>query len=441
LFDAHGGTSGGGDGPTIAAAGAAHESSAGLARAYRNGGDAAMAGSDNFYASLAPLTVHEDSFDPGFYAPAPDDWLLAVTDVESSTRAVEQGRYQLVNMSGAAGIAAVKNACGGRDLPFLFGGDGAVVLIPADCHDVGRAALAQTCTFVWENYGMMLRAGAMTVAEIRRHGCDVRVARYEPSPGNSFGLFLGGGVQLLERAIKGREPAIPVAAVEILADTSGAQPNLAGLSCRWSPLKSRHGKMVAVIVTGAADPRAIYERIVKIADPEGAGLSPVRVDNLSAKWPPRTLMLEARARRGKRPLALSVVAVLLETLLAWVVIARNKPVGGFDPGRYKAEIVQNTDFSKYDDTLAMVIDCPEDRIGDIRAFLDGPCERGELSYGIHLSDTALMTCLVESATEQKHVHFIDGGEGGYTQAAKELKRRVASQRAARREVALAAAGV
>ena len=68
-------------------------------------------------------------------------------------------------------------------------------------------------------------------------------------------------------------------------------------------------------------------------------------------------------------------------------------------------------------------------------------ERGELSYGVHLSDTALMTCLVESATEQKHVHFIDGGEGGYTQAAQELKRRVASQRAARREVALAAAGV
>ncbi|MBV8165963.1 MAG: DUF3095 family protein, partial [Alphaproteobacteria bacterium] len=71
-----------------------------------------MAGSGNFFQSLTPLRVHEDSFDQRFYARAPDDWLLAVTDVVSSTRAVEEGRYQWVNMSGAAGIAAVKNACG-----------------------------------------------------------------------------------------------------------------------------------------------------------------------------------------------------------------------------------------------------------------------------------------------------------------------------------------
>ncbi len=76
----------------------------------------------------------------------------------------------------------------------------------------------------------------------------------------------------------------------------------------------------------------------------------------------------------------------------------------------------------------MVIDCPEARIAAIRAYLDDLSERGDLSYGIHLSDTALMTCLVENANEHKHVHFIDGGEGGYTQAAKELKPRVASRR-------------
>ncbi len=386
-----------------------------------------MAGPGNFFENLTSLQAHEDSFERRFYAPAPGDWLLAVTDVESSTRAVEEGRYQLVNMSGAAGIAAVKNACG-QDVPFLFGGDGAVVLVPPECAEAARTALARTCSFTVTAYGMKLRAGAMRVDDIRRHGCDVLVARYEPSPGNSFGLFQGGGTQLVERAIKGREPAIPVATVEILPDASGTPPDLSGLSCRWSPLKSQRGKMVAVIVTGAADPRAIYERIIAIADPEGVGVNPVRVDNLSAKWPPKTLMVEARARQRGKSLAVSVASVLLETLLAWVVIKRNRPLGAFDPARYKMEMAQNTDFSKYDDTLAMVIDCPEDRIAEIRAFLDAPCERGELSYGIHLSDTALMTCLVESATEQKHVHFIDGGEGGYTQAAKELKRRVAGRR-------------
>jgi hypothetical protein len=405
--------------------------------------DGAMADSRNFFERLVPLRERQDSFDTRYYAPAPDDWLLAVTDVEGSTRAVELGRYQLVNMVGAAGIAAVKNACRGQDIPFLFGGDGAVVLIPPDCAAAGRAALGATCNYAVANYDMNLRAGAMTVAEIRHHGCDVLVARYAPSPSNNFGLFLGGGVQLLERAIKGREPTIPVDQVEIPPDSRRGMPDLAGLSCRWSPLRSTRGKMVAVIVTGAAEPRAVYDGILAIADPEQQGVNPVQLANLSAKWPPRTLMVEARARRAssRTPLALITLGLLLETLLAWIVLQRNRPLGNFDPARYKAEIADNVDFSKYDDTLSMVIDCPTERIPAIRAYLDEQCERGALSYGIHLSDTALMTCLVESATEQKHVHFVDGGEGGYTQAAKELKQRVASQRTTRREIELAAAGM
>jgi len=32
-----------------------------------------------------------------------------------------------------------------------------------------------------------------------------------------------------------------------------------------------------------------------------------------------------------------------------------------------------------------------------------------------------MTCLVTSETEGVHVHFVDGGAGGYTTAAKQLK--------------------
>jgi hypothetical protein len=405
--------------------------------------DGAMAESRNFFARLAPLTVRQDSFDARRYAPVPGDWLLAVTDVEGSTQAVEQGRYQLVNMVGAAGIAAVKNACKGDDIPFLFGGDGAVVLIPPDHAAAGRAALAATCRYAATSYGMTLRAGTLRVDDIRAHGADVLVARYEPSPGNSFGLFLGGGVQLLERAIKGREPTIPRARVEIPPATDDAMPDLSGLSCRWSPLRSTRGTMVAVIVTGAREPRAVYDRIIAIADPDGRGVDPVRRANLTAKWPPRTLMLEARARRtaSRKPLALIALGVLLETLLAWVVLTRNRPVGGFDPARYRDEIAQNVDFSKYDDTLSMVIDCPDDRVAAIRAHLDDLSARGELSYGIHLSDTALMTCLVDSATEARHVHFVDGGEGGYTQAAKELKRRLATQGATRREITLAADGV
>ncbi len=380
----------------------------------------------NFFEALASFQDTSDSFDARHYAPAPDDWLLAVTDVESSTRAVESGRHQLVNLAGAAGIAAVRNSCRGETIPFLFGGDGAVLLIPPAHVQDARDALARTCAFARATYGLTLRAGAMRVGEIRRHARDVLVARYEPTPGNSFGLFLGGGVQLVEDAIKGRDAAIPAPSIAIAETRDGGAPDLNGLSCRWSPLQSVRGKMVALIVSGAADLGDAHARILAIADPDGRGVTPVRLENLKSKWPPRTLLLEARAEGGRLPFVLRVAALLMRTFVAWLIFRSGIAVGGFDPARYRAEMTRNTDFAKYDDTLSMVLDCPADRIGLIRAHLDARTTRGELNYGIHVSDTALMTCLVESASDYHHVHFIDGGDGGYTMAAREMKERIAA---------------
>ncbi len=69
------------------------------------------------------------------------------------------------------------------------------------------------------------------------------------------------------------------------------------------------------------------------------------------------------------------------------------------------------------------MDCPANRIAAVQAFLDRGVEAGQLNYGMHLSDTALMTCLVTDLAVSRHVHFIDGGNGGYTSAARQMKAR------------------
>ena len=97
------------------------------------------------------------------------------------------------------------------------------------------------------------------------------------------------------------------------------------------------------------------------------------------------------------------------------------PVGGFDPRRYSEQVATNTDFCKHDATLSFVVDCASDGIAPIRAYLDAASAHGELRYGMGLSDTALMTCLVTSAGSGLHVHFVDGGDGGYTSAAQGLR--------------------
>lgn len=374
-----------------------------------------------FFARLPGLTSAGQTFDAAQYVSAPDEWALVVTDVVDSTIAIERGRHKTVNFVAALAIGALKNLCAPTPIPFLFGGDGAVVMVPPQHAVAARLELARVRGMAAREFGLVLRVGSALVKDLRRFGSDVRVGRYEPSPGNCFGVFSGGGVGVLEAAVRGRgdRELITLAAIPESLD-DGASVDLTGLSCRWDALRSRHGKMVTLIIQGATDSGEIHATVMQLAG-QGGDPRPVRLDTLSTRWPPRGFMLEARARRCGGSLMRSVLLVLRDTFLGWLVFALGRPIRSFDPARYKLEVTANTDFCKHDETLCFVIDCALDRIDAIERYLRQRASGGAFRYGIDVSDTALMTCLVTSTAESLHVHFVDGGGGGYTNAAKKLK--------------------
>src|SRR5205085_5054555 len=82
-------------------------------------------GTDVFYGRIPVFRGFASLMEPSLYSPLPDDWTVGVADIVESTKAIAQARYKAVNMAGAAVIAAVTNAPGGREFPFVFGGDGA----------------------------------------------------------------------------------------------------------------------------------------------------------------------------------------------------------------------------------------------------------------------------------------------------------------------------
>ena len=383
--------------------------------------------SGDFFARLPVLRRTEQTFDTSKYVPAPDDWWLVATDIVDSTRAVEAGQHKTVNFVAAMAIAALKNLCAPTLLPFLFGGDGSVVMLPPQRAAEARRVLARVRGLAQREFGQPLRVAMVAVHALRERGADVRVGRYEPSPGNSFGIFQGGGVTLLEEAMKGRghPELMALAQVDPVLD-DGAPVDLDGLSCRWNALASRNGKMLTLIVHGAADPRGVHAQVMRLAGSAGDP-APVKVEALAPNWPSRGFMLEARALRRGGSLAIAAATVLLRSLLARLIFAAGRPVGGFDPRAYRREVATNTDFCKHDETFSFVVDCALDGIDPIRAYLDACVARGELRYGMGLSDTALMTCLVTSASEGLHVHFVDGGDGGYTLAAQAMKSPPAAQ--------------
>ena len=377
---------------------------------------------EDFFALLPAMAQASETFAPENYRTAPDDWLLCVTDVENSTGAIDRGLHKRVNFAAASAIAALKNLCAPVSIPVLFGGDGCIAMVPASRANEARVALARVRGFVARDLGLNLRVGAAAVREIRAAGAQVLVGRFEPTPGNAFGVFLGGGVQLCENALKGRGDVALAAKLAIAQDLDdGVPPDLTGLSCRWNELASTHGQMMSVIVVGATDPGALYREISRLAELAGPS-QPVRGETLTESWPPAGLMLEAHGRRGRWPTWLMALRVAFDTLIAHWVIAGRRNVGGFNTNKYLAELATNTDFCKFDDSLCFVIDCSPDAVAAIRAFLEQRAKADGFRFGLHLSPTALMTCLVQSTAEGLHVHFVDGGDGGYTSAAKKLRR-------------------
>ena len=92
----------------------------------------------DFYRNLESFPRFGENTDDRHYRAVPDDWVVILTDVKGSTRAIEEGRYKDVNTVGAAGIVAVFNSLDSLDFPFVFGGDGVTLLL--DEKEVPRVA-------------------------------------------------------------------------------------------------------------------------------------------------------------------------------------------------------------------------------------------------------------------------------------------------------------
>jgi Protein of unknown function (DUF3095) len=273
---------------------------------------------------------------------------------------------------------------------------------------------------VKEELDLTLRVALVPVSVVRSHGADVCVARFAASKNISIAMFSGGGMAWVDTAMKQGRFSLP-------PSPPGVRPDLSGLSCRYEEMPTSRGLILSLVLVkapnGSPDAfRAVIEDVVRLVEKTPDASRPVTGQGLHVKWPPQGYDLEARAqRRSGEWLIARRAKVLAWTLFYYLIMRFGITLGRFVPRKYNQQVVENSDFRKYDDALRMVLDCTPELAGEIEHRLAAAAEKGTVRFGLHRQEAAMITCFTPSPTNANHVHFIDGAHGGYATAASALK--------------------
>lgn len=375
-----------------------------------------------FYQSLSSFTDLAQLAQAQHYASVPEDWLIFLTDVKGSTKAIAEGRYKDVNTVGAACIISAQNALSGMDFPFVFGGDGASLVVPPEFEQKVVSALAFVRKKSREQFQLDLRIAKVPVSEVKKAGANLMVAKYEMSPGNFIAMFAGGGLSKAEKLMKDESKT------HTIGENVTAEGDIQGLECRWNPVPSQQDGMLSIIIKAndnfsEAQQAQVYTELLNEIHQIAPQTQPIQFSNLPVTWPPQFLLAEAKFKTSNyflQRLRVALVAVYAGILTLLVKALKDKP--GSPAAVYMNQLSQNTDYLKIDDHLRMIIDvslAQKEKIHEILNRLQ--IEKGVFS-GTYFSSQALMTCFVQAGS--KHVHFVDGSDGGYALAAKDLKEKL-----------------
>jgi hypothetical protein len=389
--------------------------------------------SAGFYAGLPVLADFGAVTDTANFAPLPADWHVATCDVRNSTLAVQAGDYKHVNTVGAAAVTAMLNAAGSIDIPFVFEGDGSAFCVPPQLLEDAKAALVKTQEMAHKSFGLELRVATLPMATIRAAGLDIQVARVRVSENYIQAAFAGGGMAFADRYMK--DPAT-APLCEVTAGSVAPRGSLEGLECRWQDIPSRHGETVSLMVrafTGEpAKAAAVYRDVIaKVREIYGTDeachpLTPP-IATLVPSLEARQLGNEVGVRAADRNAFgkwLYLMRARWFVLLGWFLMKFGMHTEETDWSRYKEALLRNSDVRKFNDIYRQILSGTPAQREALDAWLAERYAKRALVYGLHVTDRAHMTCLVFNYSG-RHLHFIDGADGGLFLAARQFKERAA----------------
>lgn len=353
------------------------------------------------------------------FSPVPDDWQVIVIDVQGSTRAVAAGKHHQVNLAATGGIIIVLNrlkaAYDGLVIPYFFGGDGATFLVPAELADDLLEVLNNYRRHVQRQMDLILRVGALSIAEVSAGGSTTRIARYALNSLYTIPVVLGNGLKEAETRIK----ASFISDEESITDLIDIDLN--GMECRWNEIEPpRDAEQILVLLIYSEEEvlqGRVYGEIIARIDRIFGDLNnrrPIAANRLRLNLGLTNLANEMYASLGRFSLKY-LFRNWLATLYGPWYFQRT------DAGKnYLAKISQLTDTLMLDGNINTVISGTGAQIEELIAYLRILEQEQKIIFGYHVTHASVMSCYVRDHDED-HVHFLDGTEGGYTSAARMFK--------------------
>ncbi|MCC6520656.1 DUF3095 family protein [Candidatus Nomurabacteria bacterium] len=383
---------------------------------------------EHFYTDLPPHRIpfkeviesHEN------FTEVPDGWSVVVTDVENSTKNIDNNKYQEVNILAVSSLILAINIAKKHDVafPFIYGGDGATVLMPDAYIDEYTTTLATLRTNGINRFGLTIRVGVVSMKEIHSRGGSVRIAKYYVNEGYDQAVFLGDGLYMAETLIKKEGQTY-----RMEKEDTQVPIDLSGLECRWNAIRPPSEKdEVVCLIIHAVDFKKhneVYRTVLEKIDEFYGNFEerhPIRREHLSATLGFKTLKHASYVKYGKIKWSYIVTQVSLG-IIRNISTLFHRILYSFHHETYTSNLITASDTLKIDGTLKTIVAGTEYSRMKLIAYLEEAEKRGDLVYGYHETHASVMTCYVMKDVGE-HVNFLDGFGGGYTQAGKMIKEKL-----------------
>lgn len=377
----------------------------------------------NFYRDLPSLKLPiTEVFKQEYFSDVPSDWFIIIADVKNSTAAVNAGKHNDVNLVAAGCLIVALNIAKIQDveIPFFFGGDGGTILVPRQLlNDVLTGLTLHNLNSI-KNFGLTLHIGSISIKEISDAGHILKIAKIEFPTGFNKAIVIGDGLQYAEKLIKQSERDKSVK----IEDTD--ELNLTGLECRWNKVKppGEENEIVCYLIE-TPDPAkqvSVYHDVLQKIDEIYGDIekrNPLSLDRLKLLLSFDKIRKEMMLKFGKWKIYYFLTSSL-KTFLGRFFFKYNWKVKNLQGQDYLVQLISNADTLTVDGRINTIISGKMDKRIRFLGYLSEQEKKGNLIFGHHISRESVMTCYIENRNS-KHIHFVDGADGGYTEASKEFK--------------------